>query len=173
VNDRLADWLLGSPLFHGVSPLAREAHVCGLLDLNDDLPRIIARAVRLAAGHMHPPMQPLAYHQRVASMYATRRAGVRTALDHGVARIFGSLGHGVGISEGPEAGVLHLLRTLPETACAAMVGRDVRTVVEAPLLARERLQITSVERRGEGLSIAFRTPDAIAAHDEIAALLSA
>ncbi|MBI0532036.1 hypothetical protein [Sphingomonas sp. TX0522] len=172
MNGGLSDWLLASPIFLGVSPLAREAHTCGLVDLRDALPRAIARAVRAAACDAHPFGQPLPYHQRVAAMYATRRQGVRVTLDRGVARIFGSLGRGVGISENRGSSILHVRRLLPETVCAAMAGRELSTIVEAPLLAGEPLPIRSAERRGEGLSVAFRTPDAILSRDGVAALLS-
>lgn len=172
MNGGLSDWLLASPIFVGISPLARDAHACGLIDLRDALPRAIARAVRAAACDAHPFGQPLPYHQRIAAMYAARRQGVRVTLDRGVARIFGNLGRGVGISENRGTSVLHVRRLLPETVCAAVVGRGLSTIVEAPLLVGKPLPIKSAERRGEGLSVAFRTPAAILSRDDVAVLLS-
>lgn len=157
MNRGTLDWLLACPSVEGVSALAVDIHREGLLPLERELARAIARSVSEAALGAAPRLQPPLYHERAAMMYATRIRGQQMAIVKGVAVMRGRLLPGVGISELPGQVALHLRATVPDTIVMAAPGQPLRDLIGWQLFKAERFEILSAHQARDGLTIWIKT----------------
>ncbi len=174
---KMRAWLLACPMVKGVSTLTADLHACRAIDLNRLLPRAVAVEMSglLWRSDKLPMPLPMDYHERSAKMYSVRSRGRMVVLRRGIATTCGRLAGGVGISEACGRAVIHLPNaTIPETVAVAVVGREMKDLIDSPVFRRSSYPIISAgtdQRRG--LTLWFSTPSRAMPIDEALAVQGA
>jgi hypothetical protein len=172
MNLELRMWLARCPYLRRVSVLVLDAHRCGLIQLQRDIPEAVLASARRLTYPAVRLQRDSALTERRAELMSRRARYGKVRIDHDTAVLEARIGRGVCLIQTCDKAVIHCRGQLPQSIITAARGCAVSTFVKHPLLSGRPYVVTSASANETGFCIWFDVPSQRATSERWLAIAS-